>query len=220
MEDRFRRAGPALSDFTDVTGGTLTSPTSGALNFSDPDSPYASIEFHFTPTANEPRYETFTIELFDPSASGALNTASSISFSVFNPAATGTSPPDDILWQNASTGQASIWGANGNSLTIRPVIPYPGPSFRAVGTGDFNKDGKSDILWQNTNTGQASIWEMNGNALIGGGPVTPSPGLLFNAVGTGDFNGDGFSDILWQNTSTGQASIWEMNGNTSRAAAR
>ena len=95
------------------------------------------------------------------------------------------------------------------------VTPNPGPSFRAVGTGDFNHDGNSDILWQNTSTGQASVWEMNDNTMLGGGPVTPqSRDWLFDAVGTGDFYGNGNSDILWQNTSTGQASIWEMNGNT------
>jgi FG-GAP-like repeat len=129
-------------------------------------------------------------------------------------------PATDILWQNTSTGQASLWVMSGNTLTGGgPVTPNPGPSFRAVGTGDFNKDGKSDILWQNMSTGQASIWEMSGSTLIGGGPVTPNPGPTFRAVATGDFNGDGFSDILWQNTVTGQASIWEMNGTTLEGAA-
>jgi uncharacterized repeat protein (TIGR03803 family) len=131
---------------------------------------------------------------------------------------TPTTPPivtADILWQNTGTGQASIWEMDGSTLVGGgPVSPNPGPSFHAVGTGDFNKDGHSDVLWQNTNTGQASIWEMNGSSLLGGGPVSPNPGPTFRAVGTGDFNGDGFSDILWQNTSTGQASIWEMQGNT------
>jgi T5SS/PEP-CTERM-associated repeat protein len=128
-----------------------------------------------------------------------------------------TTPPPvtaDILWQSTS-GQASIWEMDGNTLVGGgPVTPNPGPSFRVVGTGDFNNDGHSDILWQNTSTGQASIWEMNGSSLIGGGTVNPNPGPAFHAVGAGDFNGDGFSDILWQNTSTGQASIWEMNGNS------
>ena len=44
----------------------------------------------------------------------------------------------------------------------------PGPSWKAIGTGDFNDDGHSDILWQNTN-GQVAIWEMNGTNVIGGG---------------------------------------------------
>ena len=58
-----------------------------------------------------------------------------------------------------------------------------GPDWHAVGTGDFNGDGKSDILWQNTSTGQVSIWEMDGNIHNGGGPVrnlAPS----WQAVGT------------------------------------
>jgi hypothetical protein len=130
---------------------------------------------------------------------------------------TSASPPPtvtgDILWQNTS-GQASIWDMSGNSLVGGGAVsPNPGPSFRAVGTGDFNHDGQSDILWQNTNSGQASIWEMDGNTLTGGGAVTPNPGPSWKAIGTGDFTGDGFSDdILWQNTNTGQASIWEMSG--------
>jgi hypothetical protein len=57
-----------------------------------------------------------------------------------------------------------------------PVSPNPGPSWKAIGTGDFNGDGHSDILFQNATSGQVSIWEMNGNTLIGGGPVSPNPG--------------------------------------------
>ncbi len=127
-----------------------------------------------------------------------------------------TPPPtgsNDILWQNAN-GQAAIWDLSGDTRTGGgPVGPNPGPAWRAVGTGDFNKDGNSDILWQNKTTGQASVWEMDGNMKIGGGAVTPNPGPAWRAVGTGDFDGDGNSDILWQNTITGQASIWEMDGN-------
>jgi uncharacterized repeat protein (TIGR03803 family) len=129
-----------------------------------------------------------------------------------------TPPPTvtgDILWQNTGSGQASIWEMDGNALIDGgAVTPNPGPSWRAIGTGDFNGDGNFDILWQNTNTGQASVWEMDGSAKTGGGAVTPNPGPAWKAVGTGDFNHDGFADILWQNMSTGQASVWEMNGNT------
>ena len=112
----------------------------------------------------------------------------------------------DILWQNTGSGQASIWEMSGSTLIDGgPVSPSPGPSWRAIGTGDFNGDGNSDILWRNTSTGQASIWDMSGNNLIGGGAVTPNPGPSWRAVGTGDFTGDGFSDdILWQNASSGR----------------
>ena len=77
----------------------------------------------------------------------------------------------DILWQNMSTGQASIWDTNGTSLIGGGAVsPNPGLNWRAVGTGDFNDDGHSDILWQNVNTGQASIWDMNGNTDQAAGP--------------------------------------------------
>ena len=118
----------------------------------------------------------------------------------------------DILWQNAS-GQAAIWEMNGTNRVAggsQPVGANPGPSWKEIGTGDFNGDGKSDILWQNAN-GQAAIWEMNGTNVIGSALVGANPGPSWKEVGTGDFNGDGKSDILWQNAN-GQAAIWEMNG--------
>ena len=55
--------------------------------------------------------------------------------------------------------------------------PNPGPSWKVVGTGDFNDDGHSDILWQNTN-GQAAIWEMNGTNQIAGGVLPQSRAKL------------------------------------------
>ena len=120
----------------------------------------------------------------------------------------------DILWQNTS-GQAAIWEMNGATQVAggsQLVGANPGPSWKAIGTGDFNDDGHSDILWQNTD-GQAAIWEMDGANQIAGGSqlVGANPGPSWKVVGTGDFNDDGHSDILWQNTS-GQAAIWEMDG--------
>jgi FG-GAP-like repeat len=128
----------------------------------------------------------------------------------------GRSP--DILWQNTD-GQAAIWELNGtNVISEAAVGANPGPSWQAIGTGDFNGDGHSDILWQNT-SGQAVIWELNGTNVISEAAVGANPGPSWQAIGTGDFNGDGHSDILWQNTD-GQAAIWEMNGlNVSGAAA-
>ena len=119
-------------------------------------------------------------------------------------------PSDFILWQNTN-GQAAIWEMNGTKVISGvDVGANPGPSWKAIGTGDFNDDGHSDILWQNTN-GQAEIWEVNGTKVIGEAAVGANPGPSWKAIGTGDFNDDGHSDILWQNTN-GQAAIWEMNG--------
>jgi hypothetical protein len=119
----------------------------------------------------------------------------------------------DILWQNTD-GQVAIWEMNGTNQIAggsQVLSSDPGPSWKVVGTGDFNGDGYSDILFQNTSSGQVAIWEMDGTNVIGGGVLSADPGPGWKAVGTGDFNGDGYSDILFQNTN-GQAAIWEMNG--------
>ena len=47
------------------------------------------------------------------------------------------------------------------ACSAAPFVANPGPSWHAVGTGDFNGDGRSDILWQNAD-GEVAIWEMNG----------------------------------------------------------
>ena len=50
-------------------------------------------------------------------------------------------------------GQAAIWDMNGTSLIGGGAVsPNPGPSWNAIGTGDFNDDDHSDILWQNAST--------------------------------------------------------------------
>ena len=101
-----------------------------------------------------------------------------------------------------------------NIIANKSLTPNPGPSWHAVGTGDFNHDHHSDILFQNAN-GQVAIWEMNGGlAPIGGGVVSADPGPSWHAVGAGDFFGNGLSDILFQNPNSGQVAIWEMNGTT------
>jgi glucose/arabinose dehydrogenase len=117
----------------------------------------------------------------------------------------------DILWQNISTGQRTIWLMNGTALQSGVNLGTVATSWSIAGSSDFNGDGKSDILWQNISTGQRTIWLMNGTALQSGvnlGTVATS----WSIAGSSDFNGDGKPDILWQNISTGQRTIWLMNG--------
>ncbi len=54
---------------------------------------------------------------------------------------------DDILWRNTSSGQVSIWEMSGNTLIGGgPVSPNPGPAWKAIGAGDFNKDERAARL--------------------------------------------------------------------------
>ena len=47
-------------------------------------------------------------------------------------------------------GEVAIWELNGTSVIGSGSLGNPGPSWHAIGTGDFNGDGFSDILWQNS----------------------------------------------------------------------
>ena len=65
----------------------------------------------------------------------------------------------DILWQNASSGQASVWEMVWERAGRRRARqPKSRAGLKAIGSGDFDGDSHSDILWQNTSTGQVSIW--------------------------------------------------------------
>jgi hypothetical protein len=50
---------------------------------------------------------------------------------------------------------------------------YLDPSWKIVGTGDINGDGKTDILLQNT-CGELAVWYMDGTNCIGGGYLNPA----------------------------------------------
>ena len=127
----------------------------------------------------------------------------------------------DILLQDGATGDCYVWEMDG--LTFKPDgVGYvgwrpPSNQWRAVGTGDFDGDGKSDILLQDGQTGDCFVWEMNGLSLKenGSGAVGwRPPSNQWRAMGTGDFDGDGKSDILLQNGADGSCYVWEMNGLT------
>jgi hypothetical protein len=168
----------------------------------------------FTPTAGAPNTtSTTTFTLSDlSSANGAPVVDSKTSVIDSDPALPPPRITSDIFFQNASSGQVSLWEMNGTDIIGHVPISNPGPSWHAVGTGDFNADPNPDILFQTTD-GQLSLWEMNATEtdIIGHVPIS-NPGPVWHAVGTGDFNGDGHTDILFQNTSSGQVSTWEMNG--------
>jgi hypothetical protein len=124
---------------------------------------------------------------------------------------TATGHAEDIVWQNTSSGQVSIWemGSDGTSVDGGGAVGDPGTDWQAIGTGSFSGDGLSDdILFQNKTSGQVSVWQLDGASIIGGGPVG-NPGPTWKAIGSDD----GGSGILFQNTS-GQTSIWDMYQNT------
>ena len=66
---------------------------------------------------------------------------------------------DEILLQNAATGDLTIDFMNGTSVTSSSTITVGNPGWHAVAAGREN--GHAAIIWQNTD-GTAGIWLMNG----------------------------------------------------------
>lgn len=123
----------------------------------------------------------------------------------------------DILWQHQTDRLLAVWLMNGITLIDgRLLTPnrVATTDWRIVGTGDFNRDGKTDIVWQNQANGYLSVWYMNGSTLIDGVWLTPSqvPDTNWKVRAVGDINGDGTPDLIWQHIGNGQVAAWFMNG--------
>jgi hypothetical protein len=55
----------------------------------------------------------------------------------------------------------------------------PGPSWHVLGTGDYNRDGRSDLLFQSS-SGEVDLWEMNGTSVIAAASLG-NPGPAWHA---------------------------------------
>ena len=146
--------------------------------------------------------------LFNPATPGDRNWRV-VSSGDFN----GDSKPD-LVWQHTN-GSIAAWLMDGLNLTggalFKPSAPS-NPSWRIVGSGDFNGDGKPDLVWQHTN-GSLAAWFMDGVNLTAGSLFNPSgPGdAKWRIVGVGDYNGDSKPDLVWQHADSSIA-IWFMDG--------
>ncbi|HZT41800.1 MAG TPA: VCBS repeat-containing protein [Chthonomonadaceae bacterium] len=118
----------------------------------------------------------------------------------------------DILFQNASTGQMSVWFMNGAAAPYNGsyITPSQSAAWHVVGDADFNGDGHPDIVFYNPSTGQMALWLMN-NVQATNGFLLPTPPSGWNPVAINNF-GNGSSDILLQNGSTGQMAVWFFTG--------
>lgn len=119
----------------------------------------------------------------------------------------------DILSRNPRSGQNSIEfeAMVGNFLadgvTTIQQLPTVAVSWKIVGVGDFDRDGRSDILWRNTTTGRNAIWRSGNSTTQLAIATVTNPDWVIAAVG--DYDGDGHSDIFWRNMRTGANTIWK-----------
>ena len=77
------------------------------------------------------------------------------------------------------------------------TLTGPGAGYAAIGTGDFNGDGKSDILFSDA-SGNALVWTMDGTDHVGSANFAKPAGTGWALRGATDYNRDGTSDLVWQ----------------------
>jgi Bacterial Ig-like domain len=137
---------------------------------------------------------------------------------------------EDILWRHSSTNELVVWLLDPETATIKTGSGYIKQtatqnymipdSFRVVGVGDTNGDGKGDIIWRNESAQTTVVWYMNGSQFVDGGAVrlAGQTGPLLNdasweLVDTTRINDDAKFDIVWRNRTSNQVVNWIMDGN-------
>jgi hypothetical protein len=125
------------------------------------------------------------------------------------PTPTPSTSETDILLQNTD-GSVALWQMSGVAIVDSGPTPSdPGPTWSAMGTGDFFDNGNTAIALQNDD-GSVVLWDMSGGQIVDAGLVG-NPGPTWHIKGTGDFFGDSRTDLVMQNAD-GSVVLWDMSG--------
>ena len=124
----------------------------------------------------------------------------------------------DLLFQNAVTGEVSIWRMFETTRVETYSLPsVPDTDWRIVGVADLNAYPPHEILWQHQSNGLVAHWSMRSFGVAGGGFIhgvlvsneVSNPNLKIRAVGY--INDDVFPDLVWQDQATGLLATWIMD---------
>jgi len=122
----------------------------------------------------------------------------------------------DLIWQNSSTGEVTVYyyGGSGGATNTGSAVLNSGAGtagWRVVADADFDGNGTPDLVWQNQSTGQVNVNYYGGSGgatFIGWAELNTGAGTAgWSVVGAADWNADGVPDLVWQNNSTLQVNV-------------
>jgi hypothetical protein len=118
----------------------------------------------------------------------------------------------DVLWRDDVADLVRITLLKGGTdVASAPSATWSAaPSWKVLGAGDFNGDGKEDLLWREAG-GTIAVWVLSGTTLAGGVSVG-AVGPRWAIVGTADIDGDASSDLVLRELDTGQNAVWLLRG--------
>ena len=127
----------------------------------------------------------------------------------FTASSTGAPNQAELVWENTTTGDRSIWIMQNGVPAYNISLPNVPIQWRIAGAADFLGNGQADLVWENTSTGERSIWIMQ-NGVPAYGIGLPTMPIQWRIAGAADFLGTGQADLVWENTVTGERIIWIM----------
>ncbi len=120
----------------------------------------------------------------------------------------------DLVWQNDSTGQATIHYYGGPDGTTDIgwawLCANQNPGWHIVAAADFDQNGVPDLVWQNDATRQVTVMYYggaNGATYLGWAWLNETGNPGWHVVGAADFDRNGVPDLIWQNDSTRQVTV-------------
>jgi Ca2+-binding RTX toxin-like protein len=123
----------------------------------------------------------------------------------------------DFIVRNQENGVVSLWLMDGLARLEAQGVNPPADSwqnYEIVGTGDFNRDGKSDIVMYHRLEGRYQVWWMDGVRRTEAVGLPTDVATNSRIVAVGDYDATGTADLVFRNTTSGELTGWAMSGNT------